>query len=423
MNKTKLFSETDFTELKNKVVLLDMDGTIVADHSKNINIAEKTKVESLSKDNDIFLCSNGSIDNVIELSSRLNIKYLKLKKPLVFDIRKRFLNRDIVVIGDKFITDGIFALLNSADFIKVLHLRSINDSDFIKFSYKLDRFVYKTFLLLKTVRPWQWIKNLLVFAPAFFAGIITDFSILKYGLITFVSFSLASSAAYIINDIADRENDSLNKNKKNRPIASGEVSVDEAKYLLLGISLLLLVSLYIHPPITLVIFFYLILNGVYSSFLKHIAVVDIVLVSIFYILRILAGSISSNAPLSSWIILCLFFGSLFVIVGKRRAEYDNYFKRKVLHEYSKEALNFMLVSSASLSIISYGLYSVIGHEDIPLMVYSTFFVVVAIFRILNKIYTHREQAEAPEYMVFKDKVVFGSFVAWLAYLFLMFYNF
>lgn len=149
-------------------------------------------------------------------------------------------------------------------------------------------------------------------------------------------------------------------------------------------------------------------------------VVDIACVSAFYLLRIVAGGVAAAVSLSPWIMLCAMFGALFVIIGKRRAEAHRAQRRAVLEEYSSSALDFMLVASASLAIMAYGIYSVIGHTS-PYLVYSTAFVAFALFRMLNRMYTHPEDAESPELLVFQDGWILGAFLAWALCTFLIFY--
>jgi decaprenyl-phosphate phosphoribosyltransferase len=280
----------------------------------------------------------------------------------------------------------------------------------------------KSFLpYLRLMRPWQWVKNLLVFAPLFFVGKIGLGGKFFPILLTFAIFSIAASGVYVLNDIFDRVPDSLHPKKKNRPLASGAISPRKAYYFLVTLFIIEVVLLTIQPVIAPVIIFYITLNGAYTAWFKHIAVVDILCVAMFYVIRIIVGGIAVGVPLSSWIIFCTFFGALFVIVGKRRSEYKNDVRRRVLEQYSKTALDFMLGTSAGLAVIAYGIWSILAHPS-PYLVYSTVFVVLALFRMLNRIYTHEIDGESPEFLVFKDRWIFTSFVLWLLYIFLIFYG-
>ncbi len=264
---------------------------------------------------------------------------------------------------------------------------------------------------LALIRPKQWVKNLLVFAPAFFAGALLDAAIFNTSLLAFVAFSLAASAVYVVNDIIDREQDRAHPRKKERPIASGRVSIREAYVLTVALLIPVAAILAYAPPLIPVIAGYMLLNALYSAWLKHVAVIDILLVSAFYLLRLAAGSAVTLIPLSPWIILCAFFFALFVIVGKRRAELRHESRRRVLEEYSKEALDYMLAASAGLAIVSYSLYTVIGREG-PYLIWSTLFVVAAIFEAMNRMYRVPDEAEAPEKLLLKDPVMLVSFFLW-----------
>lgn len=274
---------------------------------------------------------------------------------------------------------------------------------------------------LKLLRPQQWIKNLLVFAPIFFAVSVFNHQAFTKSFLAFVIFSFASSLVYVLNDIFDYEQDRMHPSKQTRPIASGQVSFGEASWLIVFLVLVLILFLYFLPVIVWPILIYILLNGSYSAWFKHIPVVDVVVVSTFYILRVVVGGLATKVYVSPWIILCVLFGALFIVVGKRRAEYYQGAKRKVLEEYSKEALDFMLGASVALAIISYGIYSVIGHHS-NYLVYSVVFVLFALFKMLNRIYTHPSEAESPEILVFKDRWVLASFLAWVGYVFIIFYT-
>lgn len=270
------------------------------------------------------------------------------------------------------------------------------------------------------LRPKQWIKNLLVFAPLFFAGSLFDLEMLFYVSMAFLAFSFSSSLVYILNDLFDRDIDSQHPRKKERPIASGKISPKQAKLFMFFIAFIISLFFVFLPKIILPIVIYILLNGAYSAWFKHIAVLDVVVVAFFYVIRVLVGGLVVSLYLSPWIILCVLFGALFVIVSKRRSEFYQNIKRKVLEDYSKEALDFMLGVSVALALMSYGIWSVIGHPS-EYLVYSVVFVLFALFKMFNRIYTHPEIAESPEVLVFKDRWILSSFVLWALCVFVLFY--
>ncbi len=416
----KNFLEIDSNNLKNSTLVLDIDGTIVSDKSNKIKYKIVEKIKELAHKNKIYLCSNGSQSRVAKFAEVLNASVIEGKKPFSVKMPEIKKESKIVVIGDKYLTDGLFARSINAEFLKVRHLTSNTDTTFIKFSYFMDNLVYSTILYFKLMRPWQWVKNLFIFAPLFFAGTTLVVREFFPALLAFFTFSLASSCVYIFNDIRDEKSDALHPKKKNRPIAAGLIPKSKAWVALCVLIIgTILFSMFV-AQIILPLILYLSLNALYSWKLKHIVILDIIVVSIFYLLRLMAGGLATGVPLSPWIIICVFFGALFIILGKRRAEHAQENRRSVLEDYSVEALNFMLGISASLAIITYGIWSVIEHDS-PYLVYSTIFVVFVFFKILNKIYTHTKEVESPEIMVFKDKWILSTFLIWLIYVFFVFY--
>lgn len=275
---------------------------------------------------------------------------------------------------------------------------------------------------LYLLRPYSWIKNFFVFVPIFFAHEL--FSVIKLipVLYTFLIFCLTASSVYIINDIADRERDKNHSSKKHRPLPSGKVSLREA-----GIMLILLIITsafliyYLVPEIAPLIFTYFVLNLFYSLYLKHIAIVDILLVSSFYLLRIEAGGQAAQVPISAWLILCTIFLALFLIVGKRKAEIVSLdSKREVLSVYTHNFLEALLIISVTSSIISYSLYTVLVLNS-PHAVYSIFFVLLGVFRYMFLTYT-TNQGEYPEKAIWDDKIVLLSILGWVVFMYYIFYS-
>ncbi len=177
---------------------------------------------------------------------------------------------------------------------------------------------------IKTLRPHQWIKNLLVFLPLIASHSYTSAHSIYLAALTFIIFSLAASAVYIFNDIADLQYDKRHPIKKNRPLASGRVS----KYVLIimiptliGISLSL--CLIISNQLTYLLGLYLITNFLYSKILKSIAVVDILILTLFYVMRIISGAIAINVFISAWLIAFSIFLFLSLAAAKRYAELSN----------------------------------------------------------------------------------------------------
>lgn len=272
----------------------------------------------------------------------------------------------------------------------------------------------------KTLRPDHWIKNLIIFAPIFFAKEIFIMEKLESVFFTFLSFCLTASCIYILNDISDKDLDSRHSKKSARPIAAGKVGVKSALsiavLLLLGASLLI----YFYVPQTVyIIAAYFILSLLYSLFFKHIVILDILVISFLYLLRVLAGGIASATVISNWLILCTIFVSLFLITGKRKAEFKEDNRRKVLDLYNENLLEHLLTVSVVLSIMSYSLYTILGTTK-EYTIYSVFIILFGIFRYLFLIY-FGNKAENPEKLLFTDKYILLSMLSWSIYMFINFY--
>jgi decaprenyl-phosphate phosphoribosyltransferase len=417
----KNFVEIGSEISENSTLIIDVDGTLVADKKKEIDLKIIEKIKELARNNKVYLCSNSSKENAKNFAEMANVPILVGKKPFFIKIPEIIKKTSgVIVLGDKYLTDGIFAKIIGGKFIKIKRIISNDDTFFIKASYFFDDIVYKILPYLRLMRPWQWIKNILVFAPLFFAVDALNLSLFTKTLEAFLVFCFAASSVYVINDIFDYEGDKIHQRKKDRPIASDSVSKNNATVLAVFLAAITVFWIYHAPSIIVPVSLYIIVNIFYSSYLKKIAVLDITLISVFYILRIIAGGLVTGIYISPWIVACVFFGSLFVIIGKRKAESVLENRRLVFNQYSNEALNFMLGISASLAIMSYGIWSIMGHNS-PYLVYSTVFVVFALFRILNHIYTGSYESETPEILVFKDFWILASFLGWLAYTFWVFY--
>ncbi len=274
---------------------------------------------------------------------------------------------------------------------------------------------------LRLLRPYSWIKNFLVFIPLFFAKQFFSDGKIKIVLLSFILFCLAASCVYIINDLADAQQDRLHPKKQHRPIASGNISPLHAKVLLLALAIATSIVLSYFPlTVILLIGAYLVLNVLYSFYLKHVAMLDIVLIAGFYLLRILVGGLAAQVPISNWLILCTIFLALFLITGKRKSEMTQGVKRAVLDLYSQEILNAILIASVTLVIISYSLYTVLVLGD-TLAVYSIFFVLLAILRYVLLIYT-TDKVEYPEKALFTDWWIVFAAIAWLGCMYAILYR-
>jgi decaprenyl-phosphate phosphoribosyltransferase len=217
--------------------------------------------------------------------------------------------------------------------------------------------------LIRTMRPRQWVKNILVLAAPFAGGVIFHWHVLIMVAIAFAAFSLAASGVYLVNDVHDVEADRAHPTKRNRPIAAGVV----APRLALVVAGLLFaaalgVSFLASPDLAIVTGVYIAVQLSYCLWLKHQPVVDIAIVASGFLLRAIAGGAAAGIELSQWFLLVAAFGSLFMVAGKRYAEIRLAERtgakiRKSLERYTASYLRFVWTSSATVLIMTYGLWA------------------------------------------------------------------
>ncbi len=285
---------------------------------------------------------------------------------------------------------------------------------------------------LTLLRPHQWVKNVLIFAGYIFAGNFKlpppkAFSDLTFVLAAFISFCLLSGAVYAINDVVDREKDRKHPVKRNRPVASGRVSVGEATTLavssaLLGLILAFLVSWQNEAPLFfLAALSYPIWGAVYSFWLKRLIIIDAIGVAAGFVLRVTAGCLAIKVDISPWLILCTLLVALFIAFSKRRHELllmgnNATAVRSVLGEYSPQLLDMFIAVTASMTIMAYSLYTftaphiLLGDKREPWLMVTIPFVVYGVLRYLYLAY-QTDTAGAPEQML-KDKPFVVNLALW-----------
>ena len=217
--------------------------------------------------------------------------------------------------------------------------------------------------LVRTARPKQWTKNVLVFAAPGAAGVIGESVPLRNTLTALVAFCLAASGTYFLNDAADVESDRRHPKKRNRPVAAGIVHVTTARFV--GCTLLVLgiaISFMARWELAATIAGYVVLTTLYSAVLKHIAVVDIVAVASGFVLRAVAGATATGVPISNWFFIVASFGALFMVAGKRQAEGAQIGAhaaelRSTLGEYSEKYLAYLRSVSSSAVLMAYCLWA------------------------------------------------------------------
>ena len=286
--------------------------------------------------------------------------------------------------------------------------------------------------LVRTARPRQWVKNLLVFLPLMFAVDLVwsagDLrTLLPYAPrlgILFAAFCALSSAIYILNDCADRNADRQHPTKRNRPIASGAVLLPVAVITCIVLSIAGIAALYAisAPPyhVLLVIgFVYLALNVAYSLKLKSVALVDVMIVAAGYVLRAVAGAVAVGATPSPWLYAVTAAGALFIVIGRRYAEArlagpDPDAQRATLQHYGPPVGGQLLVLSATAALVSYALYAVEA-DNLPANNTMLLTVPLVIFGLFLYLYllNHSRDAESPEMLMLRDVPLLLAIIAWV----------
>ncbi len=427
----RTFLELDEGAVRGSVLIVDIDGTLTHDGGEEFDAEVLKKLSALALGAEVYLCSNGPRERTRNLASRAGVSFVDTihRKPSR-RVLEGFLRtgKRLIVLGDKALTDGLFAANIGAEYIPVKRIRHANDSLSTRFIYAVDDmvgYVVRAFFLalpyLILMRPLQWVKNLLVFTPVFFAGTAFIAEDLFAACVAAILFSFVSSATYIFNDIKDVEQDKLHSTKRLRPLATGVISLFEAWLLFSALLIAGVIGIAFIPALAPVLIVYISLNILYSAFLKHVAVAELLLVAVFYVLRVWAGGAAAETYISPWIVSCVFFGALFMIVGKRKAELLQRAKRRVLAFYSDSFLSGLLIASAVLAVSSYSLYAFIGSHS-PLVLYSAPLVFLALYRLTTRLLHPGDgEAEYPETLVFKDRVVLGVTFLWVVFMFILLY--
>lgn len=292
-------------------------------------------------------------------------------------------------------------------------------------------------VLLKHVgallRVKQWVKNSFVLVPVFFSFNLFDVNILLGSVSAFIYFCFCSSFIYIINDWKDRDLDKLHDKKKYRPFASGDLNFTHLVFSELIISFILILFYCFSnlPTIFFVVAFLYIVNSfAYTYYLKDIPLLELFVVSNGYVLRVFAGVLAISEEASPWLYFCAGSVALCITTFKRRAEWINFSKktyiRKTLNNYSLNFLDNIINISLSITIISYGLftisdYAVLKYETniLPL---SIVFVLFGLLRLLQ-INSAAKPEEDPTTMILNDKAIKLCVVSWLFFLLGLFYVF
>lgn len=277
---------------------------------------------------------------------------------------------------------------------------------------------------VQVLRCHQWLKSGFVLAPLLFSGEFRDLSKCGFSLLACISFCAVASGVYAFNDLCDRKEDQQHRQKKDRPIAKGLVSTTEAAVLsgvLISGGLILGTALGV--GFITILFIYITINALYSLGLKHVAILDVMIISGGFVLRILGGSVAIEVEASHWLILCTLMISVFLGFSKRRAEIvtagkENESSRIVLKDYSLAFLDQVISMVTGATILCYALYSVdeqtIARFGTRGMLITVPFVMYGLFRYLYLVY-HLQEGEDATRACIRDVPMIINLILWVVF--------
>jgi 4-hydroxybenzoate polyprenyltransferase len=279
------------------------------------------------------------------------------------------------------------------------------------------------YLTLLSMRPRQWTKNLVIFAPLIFSQTLLSTPYLLHSLAAFCVFCALSGCVYIMNDLIDLQQDKRHPLKSNRPLASGRLSPITA---LMALGLLLPLTcaaslLYFDTAFLVCAAAYCLLQITYSLYLKHIVIIDVFCIATGFLLRVVAGAESIQVSVSTWLLFCTLLLSLFLALSKRRHEItlleeNAVHHRKILFEYSHQLLDQMITIVTTATVMAYILYTIadetvskFGTDNLK---YTVPFVLYGIFRYLYLIH-QRNEGGRPEYVLLNDRPILIAVVLYI----------
>ena len=275
--------------------------------------------------------------------------------------------------------------------------------------------------LFEALRPKQWTKNLLLFAGIIFSQQLNQPALLIRAAAGFVAFALLSGSVYILNDLADLESDRRHPLKRSRPIASGRLPVNVARIAIVPLlAIVLAITLALGKAFAIVVAVYFVTNLAYTFSLKKQVLIDVFMIAAGFVFRAIAGvelmkPVSPQTTISPWLLVCTFFGALFLALGKRRREIVNAGEaatgqRDVLHHYSVELLDGLLLVSAASSLMGYALYTIwpatVAKFHTESLLYTVPFVAYGIFRYLYLVRVSHG-TEDPSQVLLTDRPLAG----------------
>jgi 4-hydroxybenzoate polyprenyltransferase len=285
--------------------------------------------------------------------------------------------------------------------------------------------------VLVSLRPRQWVKNLFVFGGLIFGQRLFVPPAVGAALAAYAIFCGLSGAIYLLNDVADRDKDRLHPDKRMRPIASGRLPV-RAALVAAGVLIVggLAAALWLSRPFAVVALTYVVLLSAYSARLKHVVIVDVLVVAIGFVLRAAAGALVIGVAISGWLLICTVLLALFLALGKRRHEVLTLGEsaaghRPILAEYSAGLLDQMIAVVTASTVTAYALYTMspetVAKFHTPFLPATLPFVLYGIFRYLYLLY-HRQLGGNPTDMVVRDRPLVLNTLLWMIVVLLIIYG-
>lgn len=277
---------------------------------------------------------------------------------------------------------------------------------------------------VRSLRPEQWTKNLVVFGALVFSRNFTNLPMIETSVLLFALFCLVSSSVYLFNDVIDYEKDRLHPRKSKRPIASGALSRKTAiivAIILVAVAFLI-AALTMNQSTLLVIAAYALLNVLYTLLLKNIVILDVMTIAAGFVLRAVGGGTAIDVPISSWLVICTFLLALFLGFGKRRHELASLDKtatehRRSLEHYSIYFLDQMISVVTASVVVAYTFYTLSPEVEEKLgvqhLVISVPFVLYGVFRYLYLIHK-KEEGGSPSRLLLTDLPMLIDVLLWLA---------
>lgn len=304
------------------------------------------------------------------------------------------------------------------------------DTRAVSVGLKLGPIAGQASAIIRLIRVRQWVKNLFLFIPSFFAGNLFKIDELLLVAAGAIAFSFVASGVYVINDYRDRHVDRMHPKKKFRPLASGEVSTTTAWLLIVVlVSTGLAAAAASNMAFFYILSAYFILNLGYSLGLKNIGIVDLFIVSLGFLFRVYSGGVIADLYITHWLSLMILLLALFLIIAKRRDDLllnakNGSVVRKSTQSYNLDFINSCVTLLSAVVIVAYIMYTVSPEVterfNSDYLFVTTIFVIAGIMRYLQIVFVEKRSG-SPSRIFVKDKFILGTIVAWVLSFYLIIY--